>query len=335
VAREQRAVALLAIGHPTRAVAALEHLVVEYPLRERPVYLLMQCLRVSGRQADGLRAFQSFRDRLGEQTGLEPSSVLVAMRDSLYGDDQNASDTDRPLRGYIIHHAIGEGAHGRVYSATQPGTGRPVAIKAIRPEFADSSDFIRRFDTEARLVVRLEHPHIVPLYDYWREPGGAFLVFRLLTGGTAREAAIAQGAFSLGHVNQLVEEVGGALMAAHALGVAHNDVTASNVLLDDSGSSYLTDFGIAIEIDIATDHLAAAATTSAPSAGWSGSCWPDVSHVSGTPVPTSRSPPATWHRASSACCPWFPTGSTPCWRERRRAARGTGRWPNSSWRGGR
>ena len=55
-----------------------------------------------------------------------------------------------------------------------------MAIKVIRPDLADSTEFVRRFEAEARLVARLEHPHIVPLYDYWREPGGAYLVFRLL-----------------------------------------------------------------------------------------------------------------------------------------------------------
>ena len=73
------------------------------------------------------------------------------------------------------------------------GPSDEVAIKAIRPELADSFEFIRRFEAEAQLVARLEHPHIVPLYDYWREPGGAYLVFRLLTGGTARDAVVSGG----------------------------------------------------------------------------------------------------------------------------------------------
>ena len=132
-----------------------------------------------------------------------------------------------------------------MYAATQPGTERRVAIKVIRPDLADSTEFIRRFETEARLVARLEHPHIVPLYDYWREPGGAYLVFRFLAGGTARDSLVSGGAWSLQRVSQLVEEVGGALIAAHAAGVWHNDVKSSNVMLDDRGSAYVTDFGIA------------------------------------------------------------------------------------------
>ena len=81
---------------------------------------------------------------------------------------------------------IGEGAFGRVFAATQPGTNRQVAIKVIRPDLADTAAFVSRFEAEAQLVARMEHPHMVPLYDYWREPGGAYLVFRLLKRGTRR-----------------------------------------------------------------------------------------------------------------------------------------------------
>src|SRR5690606_17767354 len=93
----------------------------------------------------------------------------------------------------------------------------------------------------------------VPLYDYWREPGGAYLVFRLLTGGTARDSVVSGGPWSLARVSRLVEEVGGALMAAHSAGVVHNDVRSSNVLLDDDGTAYLTDFGIAVSADGTAD----------------------------------------------------------------------------------
>jgi WD40 repeat protein/DNA-binding SARP family transcriptional activator len=251
VAREEHAAALMAIGHHGRAVPDLEALLVEHPLRERPVSLLMHAQVATGRQAEALRVFRAYRTRLAEQTGLEPSGDLVQLERTIVGSLEPASDASlgRPLRGYTIHEAIGEGSYGRVYLATQPGTERRIAIKVIRPDLADSSDFVRRFEAEARLVARLEHPHIVPLYDYWREPGGAYLVFRYLAGGTAREAVISGGPWSVERVSQLVEEVGGALVAAHAAGVLHNDVTSSNVMLDDRGSAYLTDFGIAVGND--------------------------------------------------------------------------------------
>ena len=247
VAREQRAAAMIAIGHRDRAVPDLETLAVEHPLRERPVILLMQALQATGRDAEALRRCRQFRSRLADETGLEPSAELIALERSVLQRDPFAASAGRPLRGYTIHQMIGEGAYGRVYAATQPGTERRVAIKVIRPELADSSEFVRRFEAEAQLVARLEHPHIAPLYDFWREPGGAYLVFRLLTGGTAREAVIAGGPWSLARVSRLVEEVGGALVAAHAAGVIHNDVRAANVLLDDADGAYLSDFGIAGE----------------------------------------------------------------------------------------
>ena len=122
----------------------------------------------------------------------------------------------------------------------------------IRPDLADDSRFVRRFEAEAQLVARLEHPHIVPLYD-WREPGGAYLVFRLLTGGTAQAALVSGGAFDVARVSRLVEEVGSALLAAHTAGVVHCDVKAANVLFDAAGNSYLTDFGIARSAGLGDD----------------------------------------------------------------------------------
>jgi DNA-binding SARP family transcriptional activator/WD40 repeat protein len=247
LAEEGRAATLMALGHHNRAIPELERLIAEHPLRERPVRLMMQSLHVAGRPAEALRAGRAFRARLGDKTGLEPSSELTALESTIVTDTEPAAGSiGRPLRGYTLHRAIGEGSYGRVYEATQPGTDRPVAIKVIRPDFADSSEFIRRFDAEARLIARLEHPHIVPLYDYWREPGGAYLVFRLLTGGTAHESVVVGGPWSFERVSRLVEEIGAALIAAHAAGVVHRDVKSSNVLLDEHGASYLTDFGIAV-----------------------------------------------------------------------------------------
>ena len=95
------------------------------------------------------------------------------------------------------------------------------------------------------MVARLEHPHIVPLYDFWREPGGAYLVFRLLRGGTAEQVLVSTGPLDLPSVTRLLEQIGGALGCAHAAGVIHRDVKPANILFDDDGEAYLTDFGIA------------------------------------------------------------------------------------------
>jgi DNA-binding SARP family transcriptional activator/WD40 repeat protein len=247
VAIEQRSAALIALGHHARAIPDLEALTNEQPHRERCVELSMRALHGTGRSAEALRRFRTFRTRLAEETGLVPSATLTELDRSIASGVEVAGggSVSRPLRGYVLHDVIGEGDFGRVYSATQPGTERLVAVKAIRPDVADAAEFIRRFDAEAQLVARLEHPHVVPLYDFWREPGGAFLVFRLMSGGTAHDAVVSGGPWSLPRVNRLVEEIGSALMVAHAAGVVHRDVKAANVLLDADGAAYLSDFGIA------------------------------------------------------------------------------------------
>jgi serine/threonine protein kinase len=89
---------------------------------------------------------------------------------------QNLSGTN--LKSYELLERIGAGGFGAVYRARQTTIEREVAVKVILPGLANEPDFIRRFETEARLIARLEHPHITPLHDFWRDPGGAYLVMR-------------------------------------------------------------------------------------------------------------------------------------------------------------
>ncbi|MGB3713167.1 MAG: protein kinase, partial [Candidatus Promineifilaceae bacterium] len=87
-------------------------------------------------------------------------------------------------RGYEIIEEIGAGGFGVVYRARQPSVGRNVAIKVVLPEISRDPLFIRRFEQEARLAARLEHPNIVPLYDYWQDEERAYLVMRWMQGGS-------------------------------------------------------------------------------------------------------------------------------------------------------
>ena len=129
---------------------------------------------------------------------------------------------------------------------TQPALGRDVAIKAVKSELANQPDFIRGFEAEAGMIARLEHPFIVPLYDFWREPDRAYLVMRWLTGGSL-ESALDAGPWPVERVATMVEQIGSALGAAHRAGIVHRDVKSANILLDDEGNAYLSDFGIAVE----------------------------------------------------------------------------------------
>ncbi|MBZ0280505.1 MAG: protein kinase [Anaerolineae bacterium] len=154
-------------------------------------------------------------------------------------------ETNRPIiRGYELRESIGAGGFGNVYRAYQPVIDREVAIKFILPQFANQPDFIRRFETEAQLVARLEHPHIVPLFDFWRDPDGAYLVMRLLRGGSLRDVLEENGKFSLENAARLLDQITAALATAHRSGVVHSDLKPDNILLDEDGNAYLSDFGI-------------------------------------------------------------------------------------------
>jgi dipeptidyl aminopeptidase/acylaminoacyl peptidase len=154
---------------------------------------------------------------------------------------------NRILRGYEIHESIGTGGFGAVYRASQPAVRRDVAIKVILPDFANKPEFIRRFEVEAQFIANLEHPHIVPLYDYWRDANGAFLVMRYLRGGSLRNL-LANGALSPSEITRIIDQIASALSAAHERSIIHRDIKPDNILLDEAQNVYLADFGIAKEV---------------------------------------------------------------------------------------
>jgi serine/threonine protein kinase len=149
------------------------------------------------------------------------------------------------IRGYELHELIGAGGFGAVYRATQTVVDREVAIKIILPQYANQPEFIRRFEAEAKTVARLDHLHIVSLFDYWRDPSGAYLVLRWLRGGTLKDYVAEHGALPPPTVARIFSQIAGALSTAHRLGVVHRDVKPANILLDDERNAYLSDFGIA------------------------------------------------------------------------------------------
>jgi WD40 repeat protein len=166
-----------------------------------------------------------------------------------------ANLTGQIIKGYALHEELGVGGYGAVYRAIQPAVAREVAVKVILPQYANHPDFIRRFEAEAQLVARLEHPHIVPLYDYWREPDSAYLVMRFLRGGSLHERLLGEP-WAPQSIVPLLDQIAAALTTAHRHGVVHRDLKPANVLLDEDGNAYLADFGIAKDLGSAfqTDH---------------------------------------------------------------------------------
>jgi WD40 repeat protein/DNA-binding SARP family transcriptional activator len=252
-ALEDRAEALVALGEDAAAVDDLEALVHTDPARERPVLLLMRALYRLGRQPDALRVARRHGRSLAAQ-GLEPGPRVRRLEASVLRHDptllpeRTASPVDlrpgRSVRGYELRARVGAGAIGVVYRAFQAAIGRDVAIKVVHPRLAEEPEFVQGFAREARVIAGLEHPHVVPLYDFWREPAGAFLVLRWMGGGSLRERT--HQPMSDAELGRVFGQLTDALAFAHGAGVVHRDVTPSNVLFDTRGNAYLGDFGLAV-----------------------------------------------------------------------------------------
>jgi serine/threonine protein kinase/ABC-type glycerol-3-phosphate transport system substrate-binding protein len=246
-AMEQRIGAELELGRHRELVGELENLVGRHPYREALWADLVVALYRSGRQGEALTTYRRARDVLGDELGIDPSPALQRLQEQILRQDPALDVPGRRLRGYRLLEQVGEGAFGTVHRAFQPEVGREVAVKVIARRFADRPEFIRRFDVEAQLIARLEHPHIVPLYDYWREPDGAYLVMRYLRGGNLRDA-LWDGPLATDRALRVTDQIVLALASAHRQGVVHRDVKPENVLFDEEGNAYLSDFGIAKEL---------------------------------------------------------------------------------------
>jgi serine/threonine protein kinase len=145
---------------------------------------------------------------------------------------------------YIIKTEIGRGGMATVFHAYDPRFERDVAIKVLPKEFLHDPQFRTRFEREAKTIALLEHPAIVPVYDFGEEEGQPYIVMRYMSGGSMSER-IAQGAIPIEETVQLFNRLAPALDAAHAKGVIHRDLKPGNILYDQYGNAFLSDFGIA------------------------------------------------------------------------------------------
>jgi WD40 repeat protein/serine/threonine protein kinase len=236
------------------------------PVHEPAHRYLMQLHTRDGNRSAALSQYHECARILKEELGVDPATETTALFERILSGELTAGSPDQGelvIRGYELRELIGEGSFGAVYRAYQPLTKREVAVKIILPRYANQPDFIRRFESEAQLVARLEHPHIVPLFDYWREPDRAYLVMRWLRGGSLR-SSLAAGAWDAEAVKELVNQIATALAVAHRKSVVHRDIKPANILLDEEGNAFLSDFGIAKDLSVKPELADPDANTSSP-----------------------------------------------------------------------
>jgi serine/threonine protein kinase len=156
--------------------------------------------------------------------------------------------TGKTLRHYEIMERIGDGGQGVVYKAQDTDNNRIVAMKMLRPGDMKDADAVKRFQLEAAITFRLKHPSIVPIYDYWTDPDGVWMVMRWFQGGNLR-AKIEQAPLTLIETSHMLQRIGAAVATAHNLNVIHRDIKPENILLDEHGDTYLSDFGAAKRVN--------------------------------------------------------------------------------------
>jgi serine/threonine protein kinase len=148
------------------------------------------------------------------------------------------------LGEYRLIEKLGQGQTATVYRAYQASLNRPVAVKVLHPDYTSKIGFVSRFKREARLVARLRHPHILPLYDYGEHKGLVYLVTDYVEGNTLQSRL--HGELTEWHqAASLLLPIARALAYVHSQGVTHRDVKPSNILIGPNDWPLLADFGIA------------------------------------------------------------------------------------------
>jgi DNA-binding beta-propeller fold protein YncE len=164
---------------------------------------------------------------------------------------------------YVIKKKIGEGGMGSVYLAEQPAVSREVVVKVLASDFAATPGAVDRFKREADMIARLEHPHILPVYDFGEVGGSLYLVMRYMRGGSLADR-LESRSLTRDQLLAYLDQIAQALDFAHARGVIHRDLKPANILLDELGNAYLADFGLAKSVEGTRDLTATGSILGTP-----------------------------------------------------------------------
>ncbi len=212
-------------------------------------YTLRRCWQAEPAAEEYLLRFPEFRGelagRLGADTDVSHSGAGSSAPRRMAPPLPPPLPQARPhVPGYQVLRVLGRGGMGVVYAALQPALGRVVALKALLPGHEVSAEELDRFRREAEAIARLDHPHVVPVYEVGEHDGRPYFTMKFYPGGSLAQRVRGPSAEPRAAA-LLVETVARAVHHAHQRGVLHRDLKPSNVLLDESGQPHVADFGLA------------------------------------------------------------------------------------------
>jgi serine/threonine protein kinase len=146
---------------------------------------------------------------------------------------------------YTIDSELGRGGMAIVYKAREKHLERDVAVKVLPASLGFDKQFVERFEREARMSARLEHPHIIPIYRVGQAGNVIYFVMKYLRGGSLSERLERRGKLFPEEIRRMLIETAGALGYAHRSGIVHRDIKPANIMFDELGHAVLMDFGIA------------------------------------------------------------------------------------------
>ncbi|MCB9078944.1 MAG: serine/threonine protein kinase [Anaerolineaceae bacterium] len=162
----------------------------------------------------------------------------------------------KQLDEYRLEEMLGQGGMARVYRALDVRLDRWVAIKVIDASFRDDTDYMTRFEREAKAIAQLEHPHIVSLYRYGEVDGVLYMAMRYIEGSALNTLLKSyrqeDKLIPTAEAHRVINQVCQALDYAHGRGVIHRDIKPANIMLDKQGNAFLADFGLALISDVGT-----------------------------------------------------------------------------------
>lgn len=240
-AHEGLADALMAGGDASGAVDSLRDVLSRDLYRESAVGRLMLALYRAGRPVEALETYRAFTHRAADDLGIDPGPALQRLHERLLARDPELEVTAvaPALRGYQLRERLGRGRQGTVHAARMPGVDRDYAIRVYDAEVADDDVTVAMFEADVRLLVSIDEPALLPVYDGWREPGSAALVMRRMAGTLADR--LGRSPLTASEATEVVQRVGRALVALARRGRAHGRLEASSVLVDESGRAFLSE----------------------------------------------------------------------------------------------